>query len=102
MRRYGWAPSTRLFEAAASGACIVSDPWPGLDSLLEPDVEVLLAETQADILRHLDEVTPERRAAIGESARARVANEHTYANRAEQLERALERAIRGAPAMAYD
>jgi spore maturation protein CgeB len=89
MRRYGWAPSTRLFEAAASGACIVSDTWAGLDALLEPDTEVLLAETRADVLRHLDALTPERRARIGEAARARVMAEHTYERRAEQLERAL-------------
>ena len=53
MRRYGWSPSTRLFEAAACGACIVSDTWPGLDALLAPDVEVLLAETRDDVLRHM-------------------------------------------------
>ena len=92
MRRYGWAPSTRLFEAAASGACIVSDTWPGLESLLEPDTEVLLARTRDDVLRHLEAVGPERRARIGQAARARVLREHTYAHRAAQLGAALDRA----------
>jgi spore maturation protein CgeB len=97
MRRYGWSPSTRLFEAAACGACIVSDTWPGLDALLAPEVEVLLAETRADVLRHLAAMTPERRQRIGAAARQRVLAEHTYARRAAQLEAVFEAALAGQP-----
>jgi spore maturation protein CgeB len=93
MRKYGWAPSTRLFEAAACGACIISDTWPGLDQLFAPDAEVLLAENCSDVLRHLAELSRERRAAIGTAARERVLRDHTYERRAEQVEAALERAI---------
>jgi spore maturation protein CgeB len=89
MRSYGWAPSTRLFEAAASGACIVSDTWPGLSSILEPDAELLLADTRADILLHLDMLTAEQRDRIGNAARARILRDHTFDTRAGQLERAL-------------
>src|ERR687886_2311794 len=78
MRRYGWSPSTRLFEAAACGACIVSDTWPGLAELLTPETEVLLAESRADVLRHLATLTPTRRQQIGDAARQRVLAEHTY------------------------
>jgi spore maturation protein CgeB len=92
MREYGWAPSTRLFEAAACGACIISDIWAGLDSLFVPDQEVLLAQTRDDVLRHLDALSPARRAAIGAAARARVLSDHTYDRRAAQVEYALERA----------
>jgi spore maturation protein CgeB len=93
MREYGWAPSTRLFEAAACGACIISDTWPGLDALLQPEAEVLLAEDRFDVLRHLQRLSDEQRAAIGAAARARVLREHTYERRAEQLEDAFDRAI---------
>jgi len=93
MREYGWAPSTRLFEAAACGACIVSDTWPGLDTLLQPDAEVLLAEHRLDVLRHLERLSDERRAAIGAAARARILSEHTYEPRALQVEAAFDRAI---------
>jgi spore maturation protein CgeB len=92
MRQYGWAPSTRLFEAAASGACVISDRWPGLDALFEPDRDVLLADTRLEVLQHLEALTPERRAAIGTAARARVLREHTYDQRAIQVEAAFERA----------
>ena len=36
MRAYGWSPASRLFEAAACGACIISDTWPGLDRSSNP------------------------------------------------------------------
>jgi spore maturation protein CgeB len=91
MRRYGWSPASRLFEAAACGACIISDPWPGLDELLEPDTEVLLADARADVQAHLEALTPERRTAIGAAARARVLREHSFARRAEQVEGAYGR-----------
>jgi spore maturation protein CgeB len=97
MRRYGWSPSTRLFEAAACGACIVSDAWPGLEELLTPEAEVLLAENRFDILRHLAALTPERRRDIGQAARQRVLAEHTYQRRAAQLEAVLEAALAGQP-----
>jgi spore maturation protein CgeB len=93
MRQYGWAPSTRLFEAAACGACIISDTWPGLDALFEPDAEVLLADTCAEVLRHLDALSDARRTALGHAARDRVLREHTYDQRALQVEMAFNRAI---------
>jgi spore maturation protein CgeB len=93
MRANGWAPSTRLFEAAACGACIISDNWPGLMNLLEPDKEVLLAEHGQDVVRHLSTLSPENQIRIGAAARARILRDHTYDRRAEQVEFAIERAI---------
>jgi spore maturation protein CgeB len=95
MRKYGWSPSTRLFEAAASGACIISDVWPGLDSLLAPGEEVLLANDRHDILAHLDTLTADSSADIGAAARRRVLREHTYIERAAQLEHSLGRVLAG-------
>jgi hypothetical protein len=44
----GYSPSVRLFEAAACGAPIISDVWPGLDELFEPGREIAsLANTAA-------------------------------------------------------
>ena len=95
MRRYGWAPSTRMFEAAACGACIISDVWPGIDSLFEPDTEILLAQTCSDVLCHLDSLSDERRTRIGAAARARVLREHTYQQRAAQVEAIFDRTLSG-------
>jgi spore maturation protein CgeB len=95
MRRYGWAPSTRMFEAAACGACMISDTWPGLDQLFAPESEILLAETRYDVLAQLDGLSAVRRASIGAAARARVLRDHTYERRAAQVEAAIERCLVG-------
>jgi spore maturation protein CgeB len=82
----GWSPSVRLFEAAACGTPIVSDAWDGLDALFEPDEEILIARTPADVLSYLRELGEAERHAIGMRARARVLAEHTAAHRAAELE----------------
>ena len=93
MRRYGWSPASRLFEAAACGTCIVSDTWPGLDELLQPGSEILTANTQSQLEDHLRHLSPDRRARIGEAARTRVLAEHTFAHRARQVDSALQRVL---------
>jgi spore maturation protein CgeB len=82
----GWSPSVRLFEAAACGTPIISDRWPGIESLFDPQHEILLATKPADVLRWLRKTTEEERRTIGRLARARVLAEHTADHRAEQLE----------------
>jgi spore maturation protein CgeB len=83
----GWSPSVRLFEAAACGVPIISDPWNGLDELFEPDHEILIAREADDVLRYLRDLGDGERRAIGARARARVCREHTAAHRAADLER---------------
>ncbi len=85
----GWSPSVRLFEAAACGTPIVSDRWAGLDTLLEPGREIVLAD-DADAVETLLCGMPEaERQAMAERARTRVLAGHTAAHRAEGLERDL-------------
>ena len=86
----GWSPSVRLFEAAACGAAIISDIWPGLDQLLTPGEEVLLASDTADVVRLLQDTTEGQRRQIGAAARARVLREHSSTARAAELERIAE------------
>src|SRR5205807_8216640 len=38
----GFSPSVRLFEAAACGVPIITDRWPGLDSIFTPGEEVIV------------------------------------------------------------
>lgn len=82
----GWSPSARLFDAAACGATIITDPWPGLEGLFAPGREILVADTSANVdafIRHLPE---EERIAVGERARRRTLAEHTSMHRAETFE----------------
>jgi len=86
MRRAGWSPSVRLFEAAACGIPVISDRWAGLPALFEPDEEILLAECAQDVVRYLTDVSEAERRSIGACARRRVLAEHSALRRAEQLE----------------
>lgn len=89
----GWSPSVRLFEAAACGTPIVSDAWAGLDSLFEPDTEILIASNAQEVLGWIRDMPDERRRRIGEGGRRRILAEHTAAHRAETLEAYFERAV---------
>ncbi len=85
----GFSPATRLFEAAGSGACLVTDAWEGLELFLAPGDEVLVARDGAEVARLLGELRPERARAIGAAARRRILAGHTYARRAAQVEALL-------------
>lgn len=85
MKQAGWSPSVRLFEAAACGTPIISDEWPGLESLLAPGREILLASASDDIGHYLDEDG----GALGAAARARILAAHSAAHRAGELEQYL-------------
>ena len=85
MRELGFSPSVRLFEAAACGTPIISDNWPGLDTVFEPGREILIAETSADAVRFVSEISETERSAIAARARTRIMNNHTGKHRAEQL-----------------
>jgi spore maturation protein CgeB len=89
MRRAGYSPSVRLFEAAACGTPIISDDWPGLSELLTPGEEILLAHTAQDVvsaLRDIDETQAQR---IADAARERICAEHSSTQRALQFEKYL-------------
>jgi spore maturation protein CgeB len=90
----GYCPSGRLFEAAACGTPIVSDPWPGIDAFFEPGREILLATTTADVLEALD-LPPAQLAAIGEAGRERAMASHSAGVRASELVDLLQRTWNG-------
>lgn len=91
MASNGWSPATRVFEAAGAGGCLICDAWEGIEDFLQPDREVIVADSGAAVAARLEELTPASAAAIGEAARQRVLGEHTYRRRAEQVERILTR-----------
>jgi|GEM_PF-6420452 len=69
---YADTAAARVFEAAAAGSCLVTEPFPGLPNYLEPETECLVLERLDDVPRlcALDE--PER-SAVAARAQARVA-----------------------------
>ncbi len=79
--------SSRPFELSSMGACVVSNPYLGLDTWFEPGREIVIVQDEDDAVdryRWLLKHDSERRA-IGAAARARVLKEHTFRHRAAQL-----------------
>ena len=94
MANIGFSPATRVFEAAGAGACLITDAWEGIELFLKPDEEVLVARDGSDVAEHLGALTPERARQIGSAALARIAAEHSYAHRGEQVDAILREAAR--------
>ncbi|WP_157218426.1 CgeB family protein [Flavisphingomonas formosensis] len=82
MVRAGWSPSVRLFEAAACATAIISDIWPGIETVLLPGRDILLARDSDDVAHALES----KEETLGLCARERVLAGHSSARRAEQLE----------------
>ena len=89
----GYSPSVRLFEAAACGATIVSDTWPGLDTFFTPGREILLALDASDVERYLS-LDNEQLRGIGTAGQQRVLAEHTSEARALDFEHAVEQSLK--------
>lgn len=89
----GYSPSVRLFEAAACGTPIITDPWDGLGRFFEIGSEILIARSTEECLNLLRELPADERLALAERAHRRVLAEHTANQRAQQLEHYLFSAI---------
>jgi glycosyltransferase involved in cell wall biosynthesis len=79
--------STRLFELASLGCCIVSNPCAGMDRWFEAGKEVIVVnsaeEASAEYTRLLADDAARR--SLGEAARRRVLAHHTHKHRAAQI-----------------
>lgn len=93
MARYGFSPATRVFEAAGAATCLITDRWEGIDSFLQPDKEILVADNGEDVARTLLSLTVDRARSIGEAARQRVLRDHTYKQRGRLVEDILQDAL---------
>jgi spore maturation protein CgeB len=80
-------PTIRVFEALASGACLVSSPWPDTDQLFTAGRDYALANSpeqmRATIARLVSD--PDARAELGRHGRDTILARHTCAHRARQL-----------------
>jgi spore maturation protein CgeB len=86
MVEWGYSPSVRLFEAAGCGCPIISDSWPGLETIFTIGEEVLVAERAQDVTEILGRGDDSQLRKMGARARERVLEEHSSARRAEQFE----------------
>lgn len=86
MREAGYSPSVRLFEAAACGTPIISDCWPGLETLFRPQEEILVSHSAEQTLAFLRDVDESQRRDLARRARQRVLDRHTADHRACEFE----------------
>jgi spore maturation protein CgeB len=79
--------SSRPFELASFGSCIVSQPYNGIEEWFEPGSELLIANSSGEAINIYRTLlsSPEKRRELAEKARLRVLKEHTYKHRAGQL-----------------
>jgi spore maturation protein CgeB len=86
MVRMGYSPSVRLFEAAACGCPIISDWWPGLNTIFVAGKHILVAKSAKEMLCYLRDLTDQERTELAIRAREHVLTHHTAAHRAIALE----------------
>jgi len=89
MADVGFSPPTRIFEAAGAGACLVTDKWHGIETFFEAGREILVAENAEEIVALLRGTTVEEARLIGDAMRTRALREHTYGQRADEVEKIL-------------
>ncbi len=93
MAETGFSPPTRIFEAAGSGACLLCDNWPGIETFFLPGKEILVVHSVDDVLNYLQTYGPDQAANCGEAFRERALQDHTYRQRALQVDVALQELV---------
>lgn len=89
MADVGFSPPTRVFEAAGAGVCLITDKWRGIEKFFEPGREILVAESAEDIVGFLRGKSAAEARAIGDAMMVRALAEHTYAQRADEVDNIL-------------
>jgi spore maturation protein CgeB len=89
MADVGFSPPTRIFEAAGAGACLITDSWNGISQFFEPAEEILIASSAEDVVSHLTSTDERRANQIGEAMLRRALRDHTYQQRALQVQAVL-------------
>jgi spore maturation protein CgeB len=89
MAAYGFAPPTRVFEVAGTGACMLCDEWPGIEEFFEPGQEILVIDSAEEVVAALALHDEPRRKEIGQAFHERALRDHTYALRAKDTEQAF-------------
>ena len=88
-----YASSTsRPFELAALGACIVSQPYNGIHEWFELGKELLIVNSADEAIETYERLldNADEREKMGKQARERVLNEHTFRHRATELTRIID------------
>ncbi len=79
--------SMRPFELAGMGACIVANPYEGIEEWFLPEREIIVVASAAAAVERYEYLLANEtaRRALGLAARARVLKQHTMRHRAQEL-----------------
>lgn len=83
--------SSRPFELASLGACMVANPYLGIEEWFEPGVELIVVDSAEEAIERYQYLLGHEkdRIAIGSAARQRVLKQHTFRHRARELMRII-------------
>ena len=83
--------TARIFELAGYGACIVSQPYNGIEEWFEPGKEVIVVNSEEEAVDTYKRLLGDEkeRESIASRARERVLREHTFRERARQVVRVI-------------
>lgn len=83
--------TTRLFELAGFGSCIVSQPYNGIEEWFKPGKEIFVVKNEEGAIESYKWLLShdKEREIMGKQARERVFKEHTYQHRARELVKIL-------------
>jgi glycosyltransferase involved in cell wall biosynthesis len=89
------AANMRLFEATGVGTCLLTDWKENLHELFEPDREVVTYKSVEECIEKVKWLLdhPQEREAIAKAGQARTLKDHTFAQRAIQLDEIIRKMI---------
>ena len=84
----GYAGNIRLFEATGMGACLMTDWMINLPEMFEDGVEIVAYRNAGECVEKVNYLLehPQELAAIAAAGQRRTLRDHTYVNRAQQLD----------------
>jgi hypothetical protein len=90
-----YASNMRLFEATGVGTCLLTERQPDLDRLFEPDGEVVTYNSADEAIERVEYLLdhPDELRRIAQAGQTRTLREHTFKERAEQLDQIIKKML---------
>ena len=87
--------SSRPFELGAMGACIVANPYLGIEEWFKPEKEIIVVNSAEEAIERYQYLlkNDSDRIGMGKAARERVLKQHTFRHRADELMRIIQEYI---------
>jgi hypothetical protein len=91
----GYAGNIRLFEVTGMGSCLMTDWMINLPEMFEEDVEIVTYRNADECVEKVNYLLdhPQELASIAAAGQRRTLRDHTYVNRAEQLDEIVKELI---------